>query len=120
LRDDAGLVAEVRRLGGDQHGALDNDELRGLVLPVVRADYQVIETRRVGQTPRLSCPVTALTGLDDGEAPVAEVADWAHYTDGPYTLRSYPGGHFYLEDEHEAVVADVVAALGPVGWPDTP
>ncbi|MFC7549441.1 thioesterase II family protein [Plantactinospora sp. GCM10030261] len=120
LRDDAGLVSEVRRLGGDPHRLLDNTELRTLVLPAIRADYRAQETRRVGWTPRLRCPVTALTGRDDSEAPAGQVADWAGYTDGPFRLRTYPGGHFYLDDHHETVVADVVADLGAPAWPDTP
>lgn len=120
LESDDELVAEIQRLGGDPGGALTHDELRELVLPAIRGDYHAVETRRVVAGSRLTCPVTALTGLDDPEAPVDEVADWAGYTSAGFTLRTYPGGHFYLDDVHDRLVADVVAALGPLAWPDTP
>ncbi|MEV0728045.1 thioesterase domain-containing protein [Polymorphospora sp. NPDC050346] len=113
LGDDEALVAELRRLGGTDDRALDDPELRAVVLPSVRADYRAFETHRPVLVPPLGCPVTGLVGVADPTASPAEVRDWAHHTRAAFALRTYPGAHFYLDDVHETVVADVVAALGP-------
>lgn len=120
LGDDDALVAELRRLGGTDDRALDHPELRELLLPTVRADYQAFETHRPAPAPPLSCPVTGLLGLDDPTATTDEVRDWARYTRGRFTLRTYPGAHFYLDDALDRVVSDVAAALGPARWTDLP
>ena len=40
-----------------------------------------------------------------------EVAQWREMTSGPFGLRVYPGGHFYLADHQERVVADLTGPL---------
>jgi pyochelin biosynthetic protein PchC len=118
--DDEALIAELRRLGGTGDAVLDHAELRSLLLPAVRADYRAFETRRPADTPPLRCPLTALVGTDDPAAPVDEVRDWAHCTRGGFTLRTYPGGHFYLDAARRHVIRDVVSALGPARGADLP
>lgn len=55
LRDDAGVVAELRRMSGTDSGLLGDDELLRLVLPAVRADYQAVETYRYQPGRALDC-----------------------------------------------------------------
>ncbi|MER5220036.1 thioesterase II family protein [Streptomyces flaveus] len=112
LRDDDGLAAELRRLGGTHADLLDDPEIRALVLPAVRADYRLIETYRPDTAARLRCPLTAATGDRDEEATEADVAVWRTATDGTFTPLVLPGGHFYLVAQVEQVVAAVVAACG--------
>jgi pyochelin biosynthetic protein PchC len=112
LRDDDGLAAELRRLGGTHGDLLDDPEVRALLLPAVRADYRLIETYRPDTAARLRCPLTAVTGDRDEEATEAEVAVWRTATDGPFTGFVLPGGHFYLVAQAERVVAAVLGACG--------
>ncbi|MGW0790138.1 thioesterase II family protein [Streptomyces sp. NPDC002911] len=107
LRDDDGLVAEIRRLGGTDMRVLENPEMRALFLPALRADYQVVETYRHTEGPPLSCPVLALAGDSDPVASPAEMRHWAARTSGQFSLLSFSGGHFYLAD-HSAAVASAV------------
>ncbi|GLY51402.1 alpha/beta fold hydrolase [Lentzea sp. NBRC 102530] len=108
LRDDEGLVAEVRRVGGAGAEVLaSTPELWPVFLPAIRGDYRVEETYRHVPGPRLSCPVTALVGADDGEVTVEQADRWSDYTCGSFTRRVLPGDHFFPA-EHAAEVLRVV------------
>ncbi|HEX8868083.1 MAG TPA: alpha/beta fold hydrolase [Lentzea sp.] len=105
LRDDAGLIAEVRRLAGTNARVFDDEELVRMVLPAIRADYRAAETYRYSPGPSLSCPLTALTGDADPKATVDEVSLWRERTTGAFSLNVFSGGHFFLSDNRSAVAA---------------
>jgi surfactin synthase thioesterase subunit len=107
LRDDAGIVAEIRAGGGTAPVILDNPQLLQFALPALRADYQAIETYRCVPGASVRCPITALTGERDGQALAPDVAAWAQHTTGPFAVRTFDGGHFYLVDH----VSDICAVL---------
>ncbi|MGC9544521.1 thioesterase II family protein [Streptomyces sp. UG1] len=108
LRDDAGLIEELLSVGGTNQLFLQDEELLAAILPVTRNDYRAIETYAWEGGPELDCPVTALVGEGDPQVTTAEAADWATHTTGPFELRTFPGGHFYL-DAHRAAVLDTVS-----------
>ncbi|RKT54482.1 thioesterase II family protein [Saccharothrix australiensis] len=111
LRDDDGVLAEIRALSGTDQRILDNDELLRMVLPTLRADYRAVETYEFPGHPPLSTPITALVGDRDPKATVPEVEAWAGHTTGPFGLHVLPGGHFFLDDRRQEVAALVRAAL---------
>ncbi|MET8761842.1 alpha/beta fold hydrolase [Lentzea sp. NPDC004782] len=112
LRDDAGLIAEVRRLAGTNARVFDDEELVRMVLPAIRADYRAAETYRYRPGPALACPVTALTGDADPKASVDEVGQWRERTTGAFSVHVFAGGHFFLSDNRSAVAA-VVSGESP-------
>ncbi|MGI5501277.1 thioesterase II family protein [Lentzea sp. CA-135723] len=109
-RDDAGLIAEVRRLAGTNASVFDDEDVVRMVLPAIRADYRAAETYRYRPGPDLGCPLTALTGDADPKASVDEVERWRERTTGEFTLKVFSGGHFYLSDNRSAVADALTAA----------
>ena len=101
--DDAGLLAEVGKQGGTAAQVLADDELVRLVLPALRSDYKAAELYHYRPGPDVSCPVVALLGDSDPKVTEAEARQWASHTSGGFELKTYPGGHFYLNDHHAAV-----------------
>ncbi|MGW8701882.1 thioesterase [Streptomyces lavenduligriseus] len=117
LRTDAQLVEELRRVGGTDPAFLDDPELLDTILPVIRNDYRAIESYRWTPAPPLTCPVTVLVGAQDPQTTLDEAAAWREHTSGPFALRDFPGGHFYL-DVHRQGVADALSqALERVARP---
>jgi surfactin synthase thioesterase subunit len=98
LRDDAGILDEIRRLNGTDSAVFSDDEIMRAALPALRADYTAIETYRGDPAATVSCPVTALIGDADPRVTVDEARAWAGHTTGGFDLRAFPGGHFYLVD----------------------
>jgi len=112
LRDDAGVVEELRSLGGTDHRFLQDGELLATILPATRSDYQAIETYVFPGGPRVACPVTALVGDADPESGLDETMAWSDHCAGGFELRVFPGGHFYIEASRSAVADTITAALG--------
>ncbi|MFJ5262514.1 thioesterase II family protein [Streptomyces sp. NPDC088387] len=109
LRDDDGLLAEMRQLSGTDAAILENEELVRMALPAIRADYRAAETYVYTPGPDLTCPVVALVGDDDPKVTVEEARAWERHTDGPFEFHEFKGGHFYLT-AHQQQVLDVLAA----------
>ncbi|MEU7751226.1 alpha/beta fold hydrolase [Micromonospora sp. NPDC049171] len=110
-RGDQALIAEVRQLSGTAAALLDDAELLEMILPALRADYRAIETYRHRPGRELDCPVTALVGEDDHRASVDHVRAWQGHTTGAFDLRTFPGGHFYLNNRWPDVAAAIRGAV---------
>jgi surfactin synthase thioesterase subunit len=111
LLDDSGLLAELRRLAGTDQRFLDDPELREMVLPPTRNDYRAVESYEFSDGPPLSCPITVLTGSDDPKTTIDEASAWARHTTGTFQVRTYPGGHFFLDDHRTAVAREISNTL---------
>jgi surfactin synthase thioesterase subunit len=112
-RDDEGLIADVALLDGTDSRVFEDQELREMVLPALRADYTAIETHRPAADAKLTVPLHAHTGEDDPRAGVEEVRAWSAHTTGGFTFTAYPGGHFYLNEQAPAVIAALRTVLAP-------
>ncbi|KAA5834949.1 alpha/beta fold hydrolase [Saccharopolyspora hirsuta] len=111
--DDRALVADLLADGGIPDAAALDPEIVQLVLPVVRNDLRAAATYTYrGSGNDLTCPVVALTGDRDPKVTVAEARGWASHTTGPFSLRVFPGGHFYLLEHWQAVVRAISDELG--------
>ncbi|MDT0616368.1 thioesterase II family protein [Streptomyces lancefieldiae] len=112
LRDDAGILRELRELSGTDARLFDDEELLRMILPAVRGDYTAVARYRCAPGVRIACPVSVLVGDADPQVPPAQAERWRDHTDGAFDLRVFPGGHFYLNeraDEVTAAIADRVA-----------
>jgi pyochelin biosynthesis protein PchC len=114
LRDDAGLLAELRRGGATDPRVLDDEDLRAAILPMARSDYKAIETYACAPGAQLDCPITVLVGDCDPQVTIDEAAAWGEHSAGGSDLHVFPGGHFYLEACQEDVIATISATLETV------
>ncbi|MGI5336491.1 thioesterase II family protein [Streptomyces sp. CA-181903] len=115
LLPDEDLVEDLRALAGTSEAILDDAEFRALFLPAVRNDYRLIETYRPEPGARIGAPVAAFCGTHDPHVRPEEMPRWREVTSGGFTLRTFPGGHFYLQDHLDGIVAEVAGLLGPAG-----
>lgn len=113
LLDDDGLFAELRELGGTPGEILDDPEMRALVLPIARIDYELIGRYRPRLEPPLRAPISAFVSEHDPSLLPDDVLGWGRATRGDFDVVRFPGGHFYLLEQEADVVRDVVARLTP-------
>ncbi|MFE9428513.1 thioesterase II family protein [Kitasatospora sp. NPDC006697] len=111
LRSDDALVEEVLRLGGTTRAVLENEDLRELALPALRADYRALGGYRPDPADRVGCPVTVLVGDRDPLVSVAQARRWQDHAAGAFSFRVFPGDHFYLAPRLSEVAEAVCAAL---------
>lgn len=90
------FVDELRRLNGTPTDVLDHPELMDLILPMLRADFEVVQTYAYTKEAPLACPITAFGGLQDEEVEVTQLVAWDEHTTAPFTMRMFPGDHFFL------------------------
>ncbi|MFJ2774378.1 thioesterase II family protein [Streptomyces sp. NPDC087300] len=111
MTDDS-LIAELELLGGTDPLLLADPEVLHMFLAPLRGDYAALRAYRHHPEPLLSCPVTALTGTADPKVPVADARGWEAVTEGPFSLRLFDGGHFYLDTLREEFFATLSELIG--------
>jgi pyochelin biosynthesis protein PchC len=117
LLDDAGVLAQLERLGGTEGGVLGDQDLVRMILPAVRADYRALadyagSEERTGSGPdTVACPIVAMVGDADPVTPVDDALAWSHYTTGGFESEVFPGGHFYLAQRAQRVTDSIRRVL---------
>jgi surfactin synthase thioesterase subunit len=101
------FIAGVVALGGLPVELTAEPDLMDLVLPALRADFTAIETWRYAPAPPFTFPITAFGGTEDPRVAERQLALWAEHTTGPFGVRVFPGGHFYL-DKHRAALLELL------------
>ncbi|WP_149360635.1 thioesterase II family protein [Lolliginicoccus suaedae] len=113
---DADLITELERLANDPASVQilrEVPEIAEMVLPSVRNDYKAVETYHYqSATPSLDCPLTVFVADDDPTVTVEQSREWARHTTGPFDLVTFPGRHFYLDEQTEAVAKNIATLIG--------
>lgn len=102
------LVDLQARYGAIPAPVLAEEELLDLLVPVVRADIRAVETYRAATPPvRITSPVHVYGGADDHHPLPSQLAGWSRCAVGPVHVRVFPGNHFYLNEQREALTAEI-------------
>jgi pyochelin biosynthetic protein PchC len=109
--DDAGFSEMLRLIGGTPQALLDSKELWEYLLPIVRNDYRLIETYRPATGPKLRTGIVAIEADGDLATTPEGIRAWSAFTDGGFDRAEFPGGHFYLLEHADALVATVLRHL---------
>jgi medium-chain acyl-[acyl-carrier-protein] hydrolase len=90
------LIEELRKIGGTPSEVLGHAELMEIMLPVIRADFQLHQTYEFISGGRLTCPISAYGGMEDFEVPRSLLLSWRELTTSTFGLHMLPGDHFFL------------------------
>ncbi len=108
LLPDAEFIAMLRALEGTPAEILDNPEALQLLLPVLRADFEVIQTYQYYEDRPLSCRIKVFGGTRDSTTGEELLLPWRKHTKGSFSLSMLPGNHFFIE-ESKAQLLTIVA-----------
>ena len=95
---DEEFLARVLQFAGVGHEALEDPEMRELILPTLRADVEMHENYRPSTGDRLPAPITSLRGSEDKLVTAAEGARWSEVAGAGFEYVELPGGHMYLTE----------------------
>lgn len=109
LADEEFLDKMQRLYGGVPDAVRQEPELLALFLPGLRADVQVFETYAPLTDRRVQCMVRVYGGVDDRRPKPERLPGWQRLVEHEISLRTFPGGHFYLNDARAELVADITA-----------
>jgi surfactin synthase thioesterase subunit len=93
---DEGFLEQVREFAGYRHPALEHPELRGLLLPALRADVEMHENYLAPSDKPLSVPVVSIRGSHDELVSREQAAEWSAASTAEVTQVEIPGDHMYL------------------------
>jgi medium-chain acyl-[acyl-carrier-protein] hydrolase len=93
---DGELLVELRRLNGIPGKVLEDVEFMQFMLPVLRADFAVYETYVYSTEPPLNCSISSFGGLQDRRVSRGDLEAWRDQTSASFSLRMFPGDHFFL------------------------
>ncbi|MBM9509255.1 thioesterase II family protein [Actinacidiphila acididurans] len=96
--DDDAFVERVREFAGFRHEALDDEDLREVLLPLLRADVAMHENYQPVFHEPLPIPITALRGGRDTLVTAEQAQQWRSCTREYFQYAELPGGHMYLAE----------------------
>lgn len=105
------FVEELRRLQGIPAEALADPALVRAILPALEADAALYRNYIYTEDAPLPIPIRAYGGVDDPNVRREHLDAWAEQTSSSFAAHQFPGGHFYLVPERQALQAALQAAL---------
>ena len=111
LPDDELIQSLAELYNGLPDGIFDDQEMRDLMLPVLRADFSVLETYRYRAEIPLPCSCTVFGGIDDDSVRSETLGLWQEHTIRPLGLRMFPGDHFFIKSARSGVLEAILREL---------
>lgn len=97
------FIEELRRLRGTPEAVLADAELMTLLMPLLRADFELIETHHRAAGSGLDVNCTVMGGWQD-ELAESSLRGWRRHLQAEPELLMLEGGHFYLQDQRERIL----------------
>jgi medium-chain acyl-[acyl-carrier-protein] hydrolase len=107
----AAFLTKLRTYGGVPAEVGDYPDLLDRIVTTARADLRLVETHHWPQPGLVSCPVTAVGGIEDRNVPAQLLPKWRHVTSGAFGAAVVPGGHFPTGDDERRLLEVLVDAL---------
>ncbi|MDX6694365.1 MAG: hypothetical protein QOF02_1968 [Blastocatellia bacterium] len=105
------FIEELRRLNGTPKEVLEHPELMELLLPTLRADFQVSQAYVYTDEPPLDIPLTAFGGIQDAQIPREDIMSWREQTSAAFIARMLPGDHFFLRTAQQPLLQIITETL---------
>lgn len=108
------FLEHLRELNGTPEEVLANRELMALLMPLLRADFELIETYAVRTDQcRLGVPFLVYGGRDDEDTGADELEAWRAWTTAAVRVEIMHGGHFFLHEDRDRFLRQLAHDLAP-------
>ncbi|MGW4642240.1 thioesterase II family protein [Sphaerisporangium sp. NPDC004334] len=98
LLPDEEFIEELRKMNGTPPEFFEDRDLVDLLLPTIRADFQLSETSAAAEGSVLPVPITAFAGAQDPSAPPDDVRRWSAHSGAGFDFHVFPGDHFFVHE----------------------
>lgn len=93
---DAAFKRQLLDYAGTPVELINNDELMRILMPALRADFEICDTYQYQPSDPLPCPITALGGYQDPTCEHRQLEAWRDQTSVGFNCRMFQGEHFFL------------------------
>ncbi len=101
---------KLKELGGSPKEVLEDSRLMEIIEPIVRADFQAIETFTYSKVEKSPIPVTVMIGKEE-ETDRADALEWQAISDLPIEILEFEGGHFFIFEHAKGILDRVVSKV---------
>lgn len=102
--EDKEFILEILKYGGTPDGFFDNQELARLFLPILRADYKMVEEYTYVPQAKLPVDITFFYSHHDKGISMEWVSKWKELIDGEFIVYGFDGGHFFINEKSQEIV----------------
>ncbi|NQX41019.1 Surfactin synthase thioesterase subunit [Pedobacter steynii] len=96
LMNNADFIEEIKKLGGAPDELFESEDLLDFYLPILRADFEIVENRVSSEEAAVLTPIYSMMG--DLEENHQEISNWGNYTKTKFNSKIFEGGHFFIHD----------------------
>lgn len=104
---DNSFLLKIKELGGTPDIIIENQDLSDIYLPILRADFTMIETYQYVESTPLDSKIVAYGGRFDQEVKYEDIIAWERHSMNHLEVKMYEGDHFYLRDNKENLLKDI-------------
>lgn len=90
------FINELKNLFNPPNEIFEEQDLKELFLPIIKADFSIRDTYVYKSEPPLDCPITVFGGLQDSSTKKDWLEGWSELTTGKFSIYMFPGEHFFL------------------------
>lgn len=118
--DDRQFLSLLQTRGGMPEELVQNTELMEILMPRLRADFELAETLPPITNIPLYCPISAFGGQNDPEISQNDIQAWRLQTLSSFKAMHFEGNHFFIQSARGQVLEAVNHLLALVVSSDTP
>jgi surfactin synthase thioesterase subunit/acyl carrier protein len=95
---DTQFIEQMKIFGGLPSQFTENEELKAIFLPILRADAALFSNYHYQHELPLDLPITGFCGLQDQKMTEQSMLAWKQQTTQLFKLQILPGNHFFIQD----------------------
>jgi surfactin synthase thioesterase subunit len=101
---DKEFMDEILRLGGTSKEVFDNKELCSLFVPIIKADYRIIEEYKyINRNQKFNCGITVFNGRSDEDVTYEDALEWGKHTSVGCGVYEFDGDHFFINNKAKEI-----------------
>lgn len=105
-QNDYKFLNAIKELNGTPRELLLNSELMKLLLPMLKADFEIAETYQAQEVP-IPVSLHILHGDQDINVSREQLDAWKLLSTGNCSIKAMKGGHFFIDSDPESVIKEV-------------
>jgi surfactin synthase thioesterase subunit len=106
----------LKDMGGMPKSVLENEELMDFFEPIIRADFELLESYCSVSSDKLNIPFSVFIG-DSEKTTKEEAQQWQNETTIPIQLHIMQGDHFFIFDRTQEIVSEMTSVLNSTKTP---
>jgi len=106
---DETLVSKLKAHNNTPDYVFESKELMELILPTIRADYQLLDSYKNTKDKKINSKIIILNCEEDINKELA--LEWGEYTNASYGYIAFEDGHFFINTQKDKVINSINQVL---------